>query len=57
MINEIDFSAKNLMSNADQYLLLENAKNNGVFELIDADLVLDNDRMNHIKTACPKKMV
>ncbi len=55
MINKIDFAAKNLTSNAGLYLLLENAKNNGIFELIDNDLVFDNEstnkiKMNHIKT-------
>ena len=55
MINKIDFAAKNLTSNAGLFLLLENAKNNGIFELIDNDLVFDNEstnkiKMNHIKT-------
>ena len=55
MINKIDFAAKNLTSNAGLFLLLENAKTNGIFELIDADLVFDNEstnkiKMNHIKT-------
>ena len=55
MVNKIDFKAKNLTSNAGLFLLLENAKNNGIFELIENDLVFDNDstnkiKMNHIKT-------
>ena len=55
MINKIDFVAKNLTSNAGIFLLLENAKANGIFELIDTDLVFDNEstnkiKMNHIKT-------
>ena len=55
MINKIDFAAKNLTSNAGIYLLLENAKANGIFELIDTDLVFDNEstnkiKINHIKT-------
>ena len=55
MINKIDFKAKNLTSNAGLFLLLENAKSNGVFDLIENDLVFDNDstnkiKMNHIKT-------
>ena len=55
MINKIDFVAKNLTSNAGIFLLFENAKTNGVFELIDTDLVFDNEstnkiKMNHIKT-------
>jgi len=55
LINKIDFAAKNLTSNAGLFLLLEDAKNNGIFELIDADLVFDNEstnkiKMNHVKT-------
>ncbi|KAF0109541.1 MAG: transposase family protein, partial [Chloroflexi bacterium] len=54
MINKIDFAAKNLTSNAGLFLLLENAKNNDIFEIIDTDLVFDNEstnkiKMNHIK--------
>ena len=55
MIHKIDFTAKNLTSNAGLFLLLENVKTNGIFELIDTDLVFDNEstnkiKMNHIKT-------
>jgi hypothetical protein len=55
LINKIDFAAKNLRSNAGLFLLLENAKNNGIFEIIDTNLVFDNEstnkvKMNHIKT-------
>ena len=55
MVNRIDFKAKNLTSNAGLFLLLENAKNNGIFDLIENDLVFDNEstnkiKMNHIKT-------
>ena len=55
MINKIDFAAKNLTSNAGLFLLLENAKTNDIFEIIDTDLVFDNEstnkiKMNHIKT-------
>ncbi len=55
MINKIDFKAKNLTSNAGLFILLENAKSNGIFELIENDLVFDNEsankiKMNHIKT-------
>ena len=37
------------------FLLLENAKSNGIFDFIENDLVFDNDstnkiKMNHIKT-------
>lgn len=34
MINKIDFKAKNLTSNAGLFLLLENAKSNGIFVLL-----------------------
>ena len=55
MINKIDFKAKNLTSNAGLFLLLGNAKNNEIFDLIENNLVFDNDstnkiKMNHIKT-------
>ncbi len=55
VINKIEFSAKNLTSNAGLFLLLEHANKNGVFDLIDSDLVFDNTsankiKMNHIKT-------
>ena len=55
MINKIEFSAKNLTSNAGLFLLLEHANKNGVFDLIDRDLVFENAstniiKMNHIKT-------
>jgi len=55
LINKIDFNAKNLTSNAGLFLLLENAKSNGIFQLIENELVFDNDstniiKMNHIKT-------
>src|SRR5574344_2039667 len=53
--NKIDFTAKNLTSNAGLFLLLENAKSNEIFDLVEDDLVFDNDstnkiKMNHIKT-------
>jgi hypothetical protein len=55
VINKIEFSTKNLTSNAGLLLLLEHANNNGIFDLIDHDLVFDNAstntiKMNHIKT-------
>jgi len=49
LINKIDFAAKNLTSNAGLFLLLENAKTNGIFELIDNDLVFDNESTNKVK--------
>ncbi len=55
MINKVDFKAKNLTSNAGLFLLFENAKSNGVFDLIENDLIFDSTstnkiKMNHIKT-------
>ena len=55
MIHKIDFAARNLTSNAGLYLLLENAKANGIFDLINTSLVFDHPstnkiKMNHIKT-------
>ena len=55
MIHQIDFTAKNLTSNAGLYLLLEYAKTNGIFDLVDTNLVFDNEsthkiKMNPIKT-------
>ena len=55
VINKIDFSAKNITSNAGIFLLFESAKANGIFGLIENDLVFDNKstnkiKMNHIKT-------
>ncbi len=38
MINKLDFNAKNLTSNAGIFLLLEEAKNNGIFDLIKNSL-------------------
>jgi len=55
VINKIEFSARNLTSNAGLLLLLEHANKNGIFDLIDHDLVFENAstnkvKMNHIKT-------
>jgi hypothetical protein len=55
LINKIEFSARNLTSNAGLLLLLDHARKNGVFDLIDHDLVFENAstnkiKMNHIKT-------
>ena len=49
VINKIDFAARNLTSNAGLFLLLENAKANSIFELIDTDLVFDNESTNKLK--------
>ncbi len=55
MIHKIVFAAMNLTSNAGLFLLLENAKANGIFNLINTVLVFDRPstnkiKMNHIKT-------
>lgn len=55
MINKIEFSAKNLTSNAGLFLLLTQTNKNGIFDLIDRDVVFDSAstnkiKMNHIKT-------
>ena len=49
MINKIEFSAKNLTSNAGLFLLLEHANKNGIFDLIGRNLVFDNASTNKIK--------
>jgi len=41
VINKIEFAARNLTSNAGLFLLFENAKANGIFELIDTNLVYE----------------
>ena len=43
MINKIVFKDKNLISNAGLFLLLENAKSNGIFDLVENVLVFDLD--------------
>ena len=55
MINKIEFSANKLTSNAGLFLLLEYANKNGIFDLIDNDLIFENAstnkiKMNHIRT-------
>ena len=55
VIHKIEFSARNLTSNAGLFLLLEHARKNGIFDLINNDLVFENAstnkiKMNHIKT-------
>jgi hypothetical protein len=49
VINKIEFSAKNLTSNAGLFLLLEHANSNGIFNLIENDMVFDNTSNNKIK--------
>ena len=55
MIHKIVFAARNLTSNEGLFLLLENARANGIFDLINTGLVFDcpstnKIKMNHIKT-------
>ena len=40
MINKIDFTAKNLTSNAGLLLLLENAKSNEIFDLYNLNKMI-----------------
>lgn len=55
MIDTIEFTARQLTSNAGLFLLLGNTRKNGVFEWIDRELVFGNEstnkiKMNHIET-------
>ena len=54
MINKIDFKSRNLTSNAGLFLLLQYTKDEGIFDMIEENLVFDNTHinkimMNHIK--------
>jgi len=49
VINKIEFSARNLTSNAGLYLLFVNTQKNGFFELIDNELIFENESTNKIK--------
>jgi len=49
VINKIEFAAKNLTTNAGLFLLLEHANKNGIFDLIDNDLIFENASTNKIK--------
>ncbi|MBI9047089.1 MAG: hypothetical protein JEZ06_21565 [Anaerolineaceae bacterium] len=53
MINKIEFSARNLTSNAGLFLLLEQTDKNGFFVLINRDLVYDSVSTN---TSDPHKV-
>jgi hypothetical protein len=48
LINKTDFSGKIITSNICPFHLHENAKTNGVFELIDHNLVFENSSTNKI---------
>lgn len=55
MIHKINFTAKNLTPNAGLFLLLENVKSNGIFELLKDGVVFAKEstnkiKMNHLKT-------
>jgi len=55
VINKIEFSARNLTSNTGLFLFLYHDNKNGIFDLIDHDLVFNNAsnskiKMNHIKS-------
>lgn len=49
MINKIEFKAKNLTSNVGLFLMLENAKNNGIFEILEKDITFESAYLNKIK--------
>ena len=62
VINKIEFSARNLTSNAGLFLLLEHTRNHGIFDLINHDLVFENQstnriKMNHIKTLISDNLI
>ena len=57
VINKIEFSARNLTSNAGLFLLLEHTRNNGIFDLIDHDLVFENQSTNRFKMNLIKTML
>jgi hypothetical protein len=55
VIQKIVFATRNLTSNAGLFVLMENAKANGIYDLINTELIFDHPstnkiKMNHIKT-------
>jgi hypothetical protein len=55
MINTVEFTERNLTSNAGMFLLLEYARGKKILDLIDHDLVFENEstnkiKMNHVRT-------
>jgi len=55
VINRIEFSARDLILNAGLFRLLDHARSNGIFDLINRDLLFETQatnriKMNHIKT-------
>jgi hypothetical protein len=57
VINKIEYSAKIFTSNTGLFLLLEHANKNGIFDLIDRDLVFGNASTNKIKMNRIKSML
>ena len=49
VIHKVEFSARNLTSNAGLFLLLEHARKNGIFDRIDNDLVFEKESTSQIK--------
>jgi len=56
VINRIEFSARNLTSNACLLLIIEHFNKSGIFDLIDHDLVFENASINKIKMSHIKTM-
>ncbi len=57
MINKIDFKSRNLTSNAGLFLLLQYTKDEGIFDMIEENLVFDNTHINKIKMNHIKIMI
>ncbi len=57
MVHKFVFAARNLTSNACLFLLLENAKANRIFDLINTGLVFDHQLTNKIKMNQIKTML
>jgi hypothetical protein len=62
VLHKIEFSAKKLTINAGSFLLLVHGFKNGIFDVMDSDLVFDNAtpntiKINHIKTILRGKYV
>jgi hypothetical protein len=57
VIHKIVFADRNLTSNAGLFLLLENAKANEIFDLINTGLVFDHPSTNKIQMNLIKTML
>ena len=54
VINKFNFAARNLTLNAGLFLLFENAKANGIFELIDTDRLVALSRLESLSVVRPR---